>query len=557
MRELICVGALAIGTGSCAAWADAIGAPISSPAALNGNCIGDSGADLVPRLACDGAGHWIATWQSNENLGGVIGNDYDILTTRSADNGLTWSSPAPLNSTAGADDIINGHDKAPDIATDGHGLWIVVWQSVVKPDGSASIDQDIVFSRSVDNGATWSPPAYLASNAASDEGNDLNPVVRTDGNGVWVVAWETFDSQLGTIGADGDILTVRSIDGGLTWSIQTPLNPNASIDSKYDLRPKLECSAAGAWLCVWQSKNPLNGASGSDDDIHCSRSADGGQTWSAPQPVNSTAGSDLSIDADADPHAACDGAGRFIVVWSSTNSLGGTIGTDMDIFVSRSLDGGVTWSSAAPLNSDAAADGASKDQLPRIAADPLGHVICVWHTNDSLGGAIGTDDDVMISLSQDGGVTWTSMQPLNTNAATDVGPDDTSTIASDRHGGWIAAWEKNDAAASAMGADGDLLLARFALPDCNQNTLTDALEPDADSDGVPDGCDEPGDPCPPDISPSGGDRVVNIDDLFGVINAWGPCGGPSCAADVSPVAGDGLVNIDDLFVIINNWGPCP
>src|SRR6185503_7876126 len=47
---------------------------------------------------------------------------------------------------------------------------------------------------------------------------------------------------------------------------------------------------------------------------------------------------------------------------------------------------------------------------------------------------------------------------------------------------------------------------------------------------------------------------VDIDDLFGVINSWGPCASP-CAADIVPAPnGNGIVDIDDLFEVINNWG---
>jgi choice-of-anchor B domain-containing protein len=45
------------------------------------------------------------------------------------------------------------------------------------------------------------------------------------------------------------------------------------------------------------------------------------------------------------------------------------------------------------------------------------------------------------------------------------------------------------------------------------------------------------------------DGVVDINDLFAVLNAWGPCGG--CVEDLTD---DGMVNIDDLFVVLNNWG---
>jgi hypothetical protein len=49
-----------------------------------------------------------------------------------------------------------------------------------------------------------------------------------------------------------------------------------------------------------------------------------------------------------------------------------------------------------------------------------------------------------------------------------------------------------------------------------------------------------------------GDGVVDIDDLFEVIGAWGACDTPPppCAADLD---GNGFVDIDDLFMVLSNW----
>ncbi|UCD74335.1 MAG: hypothetical protein JSV91_11150 [Phycisphaerales bacterium] len=45
-----------------------------------------------------------------------------------------------------------------------------------------------------------------------------------------------------------------------------------------------------------------------------------------------------------------------------------------------------------------------------------------------------------------------------------------------------------------------------------------------------------------------GDGVVDIDDIFAILAAWGPCDG--CPEDVN---GDGVVDIDDLFEVLANW----
>ncbi|UCD74424.1 MAG: VCBS repeat-containing protein [Phycisphaerales bacterium] len=55
--------------------------------------------------------------------------------------------------------------------------------------------------------------------------------------------------------------------------------------------------------------------------------------------------------------------------------------------------------------------------------------------------------------------------------------------------------------------------------------------------------------CPADVNQ---DLVVNIDDLFAILGAWGPC--DDCPEDVND---DGVVDIDDIFDVLAQWGPCP
>jgi len=75
-------------------------------------------------------------------------------------------------------------------------------------------------------------------------------------------------------------------------------------------------------------------------------------------------------------------------------------------------------------------------------------------------------------------------------------------------------------------------------------------------------CDDPA-VCIADCSPAHGDGtfgngVVNIDDLFAMIVAFGTAGG---RCDIAPDHGDGtfgndLINIDDIIMVINAFGPC-
>ncbi|MEM7228348.1 MAG: hypothetical protein AAF432_05965 [Planctomycetota bacterium] len=75
--------------------------------------------------------------------------------------------------------------------------------------------------------------------------------------------------------------------------------------------------------------------------------------------------------------------------------------------------------------------------------------------------------------------------------------------------------------------------------------------------------------CPADNAPDNGDgtfgnNVVNIDDLIGVINAFGDCAmePAPCPWDNTPDNGDGtvgngVINIDDVITVITSFGACP
>lgn len=104
----------------------------------------------------------------------------------------------------------------------------------------------------------------------------------------------------------------------------------------------------------------------------------------------------------------------------------------------------------------------------------------------------------------------------------------------------------------------------YGAPDCNDNGIDDACdidcgEPGGECDvpgcgqsrdcnlnGVPDECE--GLYCDADVTL---DCQVNIDDVFAVLAAWGPCNG--CPEDLDD---NGTVDIDDLFIVLGDWGPC-
>ena len=392
-------------------------------------------------------------WIAVWNLVSSISLDSDILFSRSVDNGTTWSAPALINGYGAID---TSDDMDPDVATDGSGNWLVVWTSEHDLGGTIGADWDILVARSADNGATWSAPAALNTHAATDSWeHDQHPQVLIDGSGNWMAVWDSDHSLGGTIGADSDILTARSTDNGVSWSAPSALNSNAATDplSRNDYEVQAATDGAGNWVAVWMSYDNMGLPPGDDFDIFVAHSTDDGATWATPTTLNTNAATDSGDDWR--PHVATDAAGNWVVTWYSEDDFGGTIGLDRDIIVSRSADNGATWSPSVHLNTNAATDSGG-DEFPRLATDGTGTWLAVWNSRENLGGTIGTDNDILVSRSTDNGATWSDPAALCVNARTDTGDDGCPQLATDGAGRWLVAWHSDDDLDGTVGADPDI-----------------------------------------------------------------------------------------------------
>lgn len=315
--------------------------------------------------------------------------------------GVSFTSPAALNSNAGSD---SAHDFTPRIATDRDDTFVVVWASQSKLNEPGNGDFDIFFSRSTNDGAMWSAVTTLNDGATSDSASDQAPDVATDGT-TWVVVWSSDRSAGDGDGVDTDIFFSRSTNGGTDWSAATALNTNATGDfADDDFPPRIFTDGNGVWICAWSSEAQLDEGTQLDLDIVFARSEDDGDTWSDPAYLNSN-----SIDGtafDVNPFLAVSDDGTWVAVWESNDTLAKGVGEDTDLLFARSMDGGETWSPAQILNSDAANDGGAQpignDGGARLLSLEDGKWLATWHRYLGGGGA-----ELLFSRSVNNGVSWT------------------------------------------------------------------------------------------------------------------------------------------------------
>lgn len=368
-----------------------------------------------------------------------------LLATFVAAGSATGRNLSPvllLNTNAAVD---SWRDRDPSMASDGNGHWVVVWETLGDLAKQApGVSQNLAFTRSTDHAVTWTRPAPLTPWGGEGRGADSSPVVACDGRGNWVVAWQS----LGTIaGSDADILFMHSADAGENWSPPRPLAAGSGSDSAQDFHPALLALPDGTWLAAWETNADIAGA-GRDFDIVFSRSEDGGRRWSEPRPLDPEAGKDG--DGDRRVVLAADGGGVVVAAWEAFAAKEGSLGADWDILVSRSLDGGLSWSASAPLSRQAGTDEAAADDGVALAAGEDGWV-ALWssaagHKAASFGRR------VWKVFSVDGGVTWSEPRPLvaapeadrGSDAEVDAasaGPQFSPSVAALSGGGFLAAWQ--------------------------------------------------------------------------------------------------------------------
>jgi hypothetical protein len=189
-------------------------------------------------------------------------------------------------------------------------------------------------------------------------------------------------------------------------------------------------------IAVWRSEEYSY-----DSEIMFSRSRNGGRTWTESGSIN--AGAFTDDRSEASPAIAIAGE-TCVVVWESLDAQvpRGPAGMDKDIFFARSESFGNDWTTPVPLNSSMMVD-KGEDSSPRIATDGSGYWIAVWDSNETLGGTIGSDHDILFSASIDDGESWSEPAALNSEAYADSDAEDLLPTIAYREGVWVTAWHSS------------------------------------------------------------------------------------------------------------------
>ncbi|MBK8382027.1 MAG: sialidase family protein [Ignavibacteria bacterium] len=257
---------------------------------------------------------------------------------------------------------------------------------------------------SSNNGATWSSTYTIASGSQDKNFATTDDAPSSPYYGRSYVVWSLFSVS------NPPIAISYTANGGVSWSAAAQIN--TSVAGHYSQGCDARVGPNGEVYVVWAAPNTA--AANVEDFAGFAKSVNGGVTWTVTNnayDMNGIRGSfptknnirtngftRIDVDRSGGPRNG------WIYVVASEKNLA-PAGSDPDVVLHKSTDGGVSWSAGVRVNQDALNNG-KYQFFPAIRVDEIGGVNIVYYDDRNTAS---DSSEIYMSRSIDGGTTFTDL----------------------------------------------------------------------------------------------------------------------------------------------------
>jgi hypothetical protein len=362
---------------------------------------------LAPSIAMDPAGDFVIAWQSNAQPGET---NYGIYAQRYDSNGIAVGGEIHVNT------FTTGQQKAPAVAMDQNGAFVVTWQS----SGQAEETGYGVYARRYNSSGSPLSGEFHVNTYTTNQQNA--PAVAMDSAGDFTVVWRSNTQD----GSFYGIYAQRYDAAGAAAGGETPVN---TVTANSQNLPAIAMDPAGDSVITWNSLNQANGSSGFD--VYARRYDPAGVAKDAAEFLVNT----YTTGTQQNSAVAMDELGNFVVTWES-GILSGVPqdGAGYGIYAQQFTAAGAKTGTEFKVNTYTT----ESQRFPAVAMDPAGDFVITWASrlqDGSLYGIYGQRYNAA-GAAQD-----TEFQ-VNTYT---TGTQFSSSVAMDQNGNFTVSWHSSNA----------------------------------------------------------------------------------------------------------------
>jgi hypothetical protein len=304
-----------------------------------------SDTQYAPSVAMDSAGNFAVVWQSwgqDGNGEGVYGQRYNTL-------GVPQGAEFRVNS------YTTGAQEAPSVAMDSDGDFVVTWTSKGQDGNDYGIYAQRYNASGIAQDSEFQVNTYTGASSYHN-----NSAVAMDSDGDFVVTW----TSVGQDGSDYGVYAQRY--DALGGAQDTEFRVNSYTTGSQN-RPAIAMDADGDFVVAWQSDR----LDGNSYGIYAQRYDALGVAQNAEFQVNTYDSNTQYI-----PAIAMNGAGDFVVTWTSEGQDGSTYG----VYAQAYNPSGGSKGSEFQVNTYTSGE----QYESSVAMNSAGHFVVTWRSNGQV-----------------------------------------------------------------------------------------------------------------------------------------------------------------------------